>query len=102
MSNPKKWRTTIRIIRKDSETVRELRGRVAQTIIALVAVGNNGVTALEMSSWAFRLADYIHTLRDDHGLEIDTQREEHEGGWHARYVLITAVEILEVSEPSKT
>lgn len=34
----------------------------------------------------FRLAARIEELRRD-GWEIETVREEHDGGWHARYVL---------------
>ena len=72
-----------------------VKGQVARTLAALVQAGQNGVTALEVSSWAYRLGAYVHDLRHDHGLDIKTQREEHPGGWHARYVLQTPVEILD-------
>lgn len=75
----------------------QVRGQVARTITALAIAGKEGVTALEISTWALRLGAYIHDLRRDCGLDIETQREPHddEGGWHGRYVLITPVEILE-------
>ena len=74
----------------------EIKGRSAQTLLALVQSGSRGVTALELSSWALRLAAYVHELRQGYGMDIVTQREEHEGGWHGRYVLHTPVEILDI------
>lgn len=75
----------------------EIKGRPAQTLLALVEAGKRGVTALELSNtWAFRLSAYIHDLRQGYGMDIITQREEHEDGWHGRYVLVTPVEILNV------
>jgi len=66
-----------------------------KTLKALVRRGYKGVTALELSNtWALRLADYVFQLRRGFDLNIETVREEHEGGWHGRYVLITNVEIL--------
>lgn len=72
----------------------ELTGRLAQTVWYLIEAGTEGVTALEMSSWALRLGAYVHVLRHEYGLDITTAREEHEGGWHGRYVLHTPVEII--------
>lgn len=76
-------------------------GRVAQTLHCLVAAGGEGITALEVNSWAFRLASYIYDLRHDYGLDIQTKPEPHEGGSHARYFLITPVEVVEVGSGSK-
>ena len=70
-------------------------GQVAKALEALVARGAAGVTSLEASSWAYRLGAYIHDLRRDHGLLIETVREPHDGGWHGRYVLHSAVTIAE-------
>ena len=70
-------------------------GQVAKALAALVHSGAAGVTALEMSSWAYRLGAYVHTLRRDCGLAIETVREPHEGGWHGRYVLHSPVVIAE-------
>lgn len=70
----------------------KVKGQVARTLAALIAAKANGITALEMSTWAYRLGAYVHNLRHDYNLDIATLREEHPGGWHARYVLHTPVE----------
>ena len=72
-------------------------GQVAKALAALLSAGAAGVTALEVNSWAYRLGAYVHTLRHDYGLAIETVRELHEGGWHGRYVLRSAVSIGEAS-----
>ena len=74
----------------------EVKGQVAKTICALVDNGKSGVTALEMSSWALRLARYVSALRHDYNLEIETVMEPHSFGRHARYVLQSAVEIISI------
>ena len=66
-----------------------------KTLLALVNTGEKGVTALEANSWAFRISSYVYSLRHDYGLNILTRKEEHEGGWHARYVLLTPVTIVQ-------
>ena len=70
-------------------------GQVAKALSALVEAGTRGVTALEVNSWAYRLGAYVHSLRHDCGLAIETVREPHEGGWHGRYVLRSPVAIEE-------
>ena len=65
-----------------------------RALVALINAGCCGVTALELSSWAYRLGAYVHTLRHGYGLEIETLREPHDGGWHARYVLHTPCQII--------
>lgn len=76
----------------------ELSGQTARTLTALIEAGESGVTALEMSSWAIRISEYVRILRHDHGLNIETIREDHNGpagpGWHGRYVMYSAVEQL--------
>jgi hypothetical protein len=72
-----------------------LCGQEARALEALVARGAAGVTSQEVASWAYRLGAYIFDLRHDHGLTIETIREEHDGGWHARYVLRSPVVIAE-------
>lgn len=69
-------------------------GQIARTLRALVEKGQKGVTALEMSTWALRLAAYVHILRTQCGLAIITLWENHPGGKHGRYVLQTTVQIL--------
>ena len=78
----------------EGERVIELRGQAAKALLALVAAGPRGCTALEVATWAYRFAAYCHELRHEHGLAIRTDREEHPGGWHGRHVLETPVEIL--------
>jgi hypothetical protein len=70
-------------------------GQVARALEALIARGSAGVTALEMSSWALRLAHYIHVLRRKFGLAITIEREEHDSGWHGRYRMRSTVVIEE-------
>ncbi|QBM77898.1 hypothetical protein E2E30_17760 [Sphingomonas sp. AAP5] len=70
-------------------------GQEARALEALIESGAAGVTSLEVSSWAYRLGAYIFDLRHDYGLSIDTLREEHDDGWHARYVLRTPVVIAD-------
>lgn len=71
-------------------------GQDAKALRALVAAGAKGVTALEVASWAYRLGAYVHRLRHDHGLDIETLREPHgnPGDWHGRYVLHSPVRIV--------
>ena len=72
-----------------------VNGKIARTLSALVKAGAKGITALELSNtWALRLGHYVFVLRREHGLNIQTLREDHDGGWHGRYVLHTPVEIL--------
>lgn len=68
-------------------------GQTAKALAAFVAAGERGVTALEAASWAYRLAAYVHDLRHKCGLAIETLREAHEGGSHARYVLRSPVRL---------
>ena len=72
-----------------------VKGQLAKALRALVEAGVTGVTALEVTTWALRLAAYVHDLRKRHGLAIETLREGHEGGWHGRYVLRAAVRLVE-------
>lgn len=73
-------------------------GQTAKALRELVARGDAGVTALEVNSWAYRLGAYVHDLRHIHGLTIETVRELHDGGWHARYVLRSPVLLTEVEQ----
>lgn len=69
-------------------------GQSAKVLLALLRAGAEGVTALEVGTWALRLAAYVHVLRHEFGLCIEMEREPHEGGWHGRYVLHSAVKIF--------
>jgi len=70
-----------------------VQGQTAKALKALVEAGEKGVTALEAASWAYRFSAYCHDLKHKHGLNIRTDRESHEAGWHGRHVLITPVTI---------
>jgi hypothetical protein len=72
-------------------------GQTARALVALVKAGKAGVTALEVNSWAYRLGAYVHRLRHENGLAIETVREPHDGGWHGRYVLRCPV-VLEAGQ----
>lgn len=66
-------------------------GRIAQTLTLLVRRGERGVVAFDFPGGpAFRLAAYIHRLREL-GLVIETKRDAHAGGTHGRYVLHSKV-----------
>ena len=87
--------------KQNALTVYTPAGRIAisarqprRALSALINAGSKGVTALELSSWAYRLGAYVHTLRHDYGLAIETLREPHDGGWHGRYVLHTPCQII--------
>lgn len=81
-------------VRMPDGKVAVFSGQVAKTLSALVGAGKNGVTSLEISSWALRLSAYIFILRHEHGLEITMHREPHATGWHGRYFLLSSVIIL--------
>ena len=96
MSTRKKTRITATIWFDSQPKHIELKGQNARTLLALAQAGQKGITALDVSAtWAYRLAAYVYDLRHDYSMDIVTQREEHEDGWHARYVLLTPVEILD-------
>jgi Helix-turn-helix domain len=72
-------------------------GREAQTILALVEAGQKGITSLETfkAGWAVRLGAYVFDLRG-FGVPIETMREPHTGGNHARYKLTGPVTLIAV------
>jgi hypothetical protein len=80
------------------DRVFETRGQTAKALLALMAAGPRGCTALEVATWAYRFAAYCHDLRRNHGLAIRCDREDHPGGWHGRHVLETPVEIIAVED----
>lgn len=90
-------RVTVLFQKEGAENPQFAKTRVGQTILWLVHSGEKGITSLEVSSWAFRLADYIHTLRHDYWLNIITIKEGHDGGHHGRYFLRDAVTILQIN-----
>ena len=73
-------------------------GRVGWALAELVRAGQQGCTPLRHP--APRWSSYIHRLRRDHGLVIETVTESHPGlfaGHHARYILRSPVALEEVT-----
>jgi hypothetical protein len=71
----------------------DVRGQEARTLRALVRAGDGGVTALELSGWALRLAAYVHSLQKK-GVVIAMEREPHDGGHHGRYRLMSTIHLI--------
>ena len=71
-------------------------GKVAKAMLALASACDKGVTAQEVSTWAYRFSAYCFVLRHEHSLVIETLREDHEGGWHGRHVLRSPITILPI------
>ncbi len=86
------------VLSPDGPRIVTVTGQTARALLALVAAGPKGRTALEVSSWALRFAAYCHVLRRDCGLNIVTEHEDHDTGWHGRHVLMDRVRILAVVE----
>jgi hypothetical protein len=89
---PAKSTDRLRVIHDDGAPSFIASGQTAKAIRALVLAGKQGVTAQEVAGWAYRFAAYCHELRKL-GLDIETVREPHEGGWHGRHVLHTLVRL---------
>lgn len=73
-----------------------LTGRNAWCLAELVRAGNNGCTSIDNPGP--RWSGYVHNLRHEYGLIIETVNESHGGdfaGTHARYYLKTPVRILD-------
>jgi len=94
----KRLKLTFQISRPEGTEIITLQGQYARTLAALIDSRKNGITALEISSWALRLSHYIFILRTEYSLNIEMKREEHDGvsgpGWHGRYFLHTPVTLL--------
>jgi hypothetical protein len=73
-----------------------LQGRNAWALSALVLAGENGCSPIDNPGP--RWSAYVHFLRHELGLSIETISEAHFGqfpGYHARYVLRSVVAIVE-------
>ncbi len=76
-----------------------VNGRVAWALSELVRAGARGVTPIDMPGP--RWAAYVHSLRHERGVDVETLHEEHDGpfpGRHARYVLRSIIEIMARSD----
>ncbi len=75
----------------------QIKGRDAWALDELVKAGSRGCTPIDNP--APRWSAYVHDLRHEYGINIETITESHGGqfaGTHARYVLRDDVEIVEV------
>ena len=76
-------------------------GQEAKTLILLHQKGAAGVQAYDFRGGPpFRLPAYCHSLIKHKGLHIETQRVNHDGGWHGRFVLHTSIEIIGTTDPA--
>ena len=76
-----------------------LKGRVAWALIELHRAGAMGVTPFDAPGP--RWSAYIHALRREHGLDVETVHEPHRGdfpGTHARYILRSRVDITTATD----
>jgi hypothetical protein len=74
-------------------------GRNAWALAELVRMGEAGCTPIENPGP--RWSAYVFNLKREHGLDIETSHEAHQGmfaGTHARYFLRTPVEIVTRTE----
>jgi hypothetical protein len=76
-----------------NRVTRQIPGRYAWALLELKKAGKRGCTPLDNP--APRWSAYIHQLRHEYGLDIQTIWEAHKGpfpGTHARYVLQSKVD----------
>ena len=74
-----------------------LVGRNAWALSKLVGAGKSGCTPI--TTPGPRWSGYVHNLRHDYGLNIETVYEAHRGpfpGSHARYVLHSSVSVVSI------
>lgn len=77
----------------------KLTGRDEWALRQLIDAGAKGCTSIDNP--APRWSAYVHNLRHDFGLFITTVHERHGGdfpGTHARYVLCSSIEVVEVRD----
>lgn len=75
-----------------------LRGRDAWALQELIKAGPRGCTPIDHPGP--RWSGYVHNLRREYGLRIETVTEPHGGpyaGHHARYLLRSVVRIVAVN-----
>lgn len=76
-----------------------LKGRDAWALSELLKAGARGCTPIDNPGP--RWSAYVYNLKHECGLCIETRHEPHRGdfpGSHARYVLLSAVEIVSRSD----
>ncbi len=97
--NSQKWMVRFTFNRRGTRHERIIEGCIAHTLFYLVHKGRHGVTAAEISNWAYPLEECVYMLRNEHNLDITAHSKSHDDSKHTRYELIDAVELLEVNTP---
>ena len=76
-------------------------GQGGRTLLLLHEKGALGIVAYDFQGGPpLRLPAYTWALMRKHGLVIETRREQHECGWHGRFVLHTPIEVISVANPA--
>ena len=93
----KRLEVTARIV-SDGRTF-TATGRDAWALLELLKAGAKGCTPIDHPGP--RWSGYVYSLKQKHGLEIETIHEPHRGqfpGTHARYVLRSPIEVISRSD----
>jgi hypothetical protein len=78
-------------------------GQEGRTLLLLYEKASRGVVAYDFRGGPpFRLPAYTWSLMRKFGLNIETRRELHDGGWHGLFVLHTPIEIIATHFPEST
>lgn len=77
---------------------RTVKGKNARALIGLLQKRQEGFTRSDMSGWEGYLPSHIAELRERHRLDIQSTLEPYLGGFRARYVILSPVEIREIIE----
>lgn len=93
-----RFRDCVAVVKEPTGVQRIIRleGRSAECLRRLVKAGTRGVTQLEVTLNGVvttRLGAVVHRLRHDYGLDVLTEWDEHDGGRHGRYVLLSRVHV---------
>lgn len=94
-SEPPRKRLVVKAIGPDGQPLM-VSGQMAKVLLALIAAGEAGVDPLARETWSLRLSDHVRKLKTLRGLSIATMWGRHDDGRHARYVLQSAVIIVEI------
>lgn len=84
-------------VRRPDGSLLPVKGRLAWALNVLIERGAEGVTPI--TAPAPRWSAYVHKIKREHGIAIETVTEGHRGafaGTHARYVLRTPLEVVTV------
>ena len=79
-----------------------VKGRDAWALAELIRAGARGVTPIDVPGP--RWSAYVHSLRHNHGVAVETFHEEHGGpfpGRHARYILRSLIEVIARSDDAE-